>query len=73
MRAATPQVRSFVSKLHAADCALDSFACTDSVGAVAGWLAAEAGARGGPSKVRVMPLAPLLAKWLEASPLVAGA
>ena len=51
-----PQVRAFVSKLHLADCALDHFACTDSVGAVSTWLEAEAtdaaSTRGEPSKAR---------------------
>ena len=50
------QVRAFVNKLHSADCALDHFACTDSVGAVSAWLEGEAAdaavTRGEPSKAR---------------------
>ena len=52
-------------------CGVDSFTCTDSIPNVVQWLQAEGKARqeaGLPAKAFVMPLAPLIADWIQANP-----
>jgi len=60
-------VRKFVEKLYMDGCGVDSFTCSDSIPNVVGWLNAEAAKRqekGGKQKIHVMPLAPLISKWI---------
>ena len=62
-------VRAFSEKLHGAGSPLDHFYCTDSIPNVVRWLRDDCAGRPGPSKVHVMPIAPLVAQWIKAHPL----
>ena len=65
-----PTVDTFVEKLYAGADSLDFFYCTDSNPGVIGWLnAALQSRKGEPAKAWVMPLGPLIAKWVAAHPL----
>jgi hypothetical protein len=69
-------VAKFLASLYAADAPLDTFHCTDSIPVVVRWLRDDADARvaaGAPTRVRVMPLAPLVADWVKRHPLDARA